>query len=87
MRAVAMKPIDARGLAALSLSLMLAGCAGVDYHDAHAAVDARPECAGMGRDKTGEPLPAWCERTQGASWSSGGDDRMEVDFGGKDDER
>lgn len=68
------------------LALMLGGCAGVDYYDTNAAVDARPECTGMGHEKAGEPVPAWCEREQGASWSSGDDDKMEVDFSGNDED-
>lgn len=89
MRSVAMKAVNATGLVALSLSLSLAlaGCASrPSYYDTNAAVDARPECTGMGNEKTGEPVPAWCEREQGATWSTDDDDKMEVDFSGKNDD-
>ncbi|MCF7223691.1 hypothetical protein [Marilutibacter chinensis] len=77
-----MKPVAIAGL----LALLTGGCASVDYYDTNAAVDARPECTGMGHEKTGEPVPAWCEREQGATWSGGADDKMEVDFSDGDED-
>lgn len=63
--------------------LVLAGCGSVEYRDTNAAVDARPECTGMG-GQPGEPVPEWCERSQEATWSSD-DDSEPLDFDGDDD--
>lgn len=71
-----------RPLALASALALLAGCGAGEYHDTRAAVDARPECSGMQGEKTGEPIPAWCEREQGMSWSSGADEDVELDFSG-----
>ncbi|MBB1061576.1 hypothetical protein [Marilutibacter spongiae] len=60
---------------------LLAGCGAGEYHDTRDAVDARPECSGMRGETKGEPVPAWCEREQGMTWSSD-DDEVELDFSG-----
>jgi hypothetical protein len=72
--------------ALLAAAVLVAGCGSVEYRDSNAAVDARAECLGMGSEQTGEPIPAWCKREQGTTWSSGSDDKIEVDFSGKDDD-
>ena len=69
-------------LAMASLVALVAGCGAGQYHDTRAAVDARPECSGMHGEKTGEPIPAWCDREQGMSWSTEEDDEVELDFSG-----
>lgn len=66
----------------LALAALLAGCGSGQYRDTNPAVDARPECGGIQSGKTGEPVPAWCEREQGTTWSSGSDEDVELDFSG-----
>jgi hypothetical protein len=72
-------------LALIAATVLLSACAGMEYRDPNAAVDARPECDGsVGRP--GEPVPAWCDRTGEASWSSESDSAG-IDFGvGEDDD-
>ena len=71
-------------LATAVLAGSLTGCGGVEYRDRNAEVDARPECDGsVGRP--GEPVPAWCDRTQEATWSSDSESTG-IDFDRSDDE-
>ena len=65
-------------------TVLLAACGSVEYRDRNAEVDARPECDGsLGRP--GEPVPAWCNRSQEATWSSDSESD-EIDFSGSDDD-
>lgn len=71
---------------AITVTALLAGCGSVEYRDTNAAVDARPECDGSQR-RPGEPVPAWCERSQEAAWSSESEsESTEIDFGGGSDD-
>jgi hypothetical protein len=65
------------------LALAAAGCGSVEYRDNNAAVDARPECAGAVESRPGEGVPAWCDRSQEAVWSSGSESTG-IRFGGDD---
>ena len=79
-----MRPATLVLTATLSATALLSACGSVEYRDTNAAVDARPECDGsMGRP--GEPVPAWCDRTQEATWSSESES-AEIDFGVGDDD-
>ena len=71
---------------ALPFCLLLTACSSVEYHDTTAAVDARPQCAGMDEDEPNTVLPDWCERTQSATWRLGDEGMPAPDFGGEDDD-
>ncbi|MGQ4660826.1 hypothetical protein [Lysobacter sp. F6437] len=78
-----MRPTSLVLIAAITATL-LSACGSMEYRDTNAAVDARPECDGsVGRP--GELVPAWCERTQEATWSSESDSAG-IDFGVGDDD-
>ena len=77
-----MATIPAR-LSLLAPLLPLSACASVDYYDTNAAVDARPECTSQ-PDRPNEPVPAWCERKQGATIGSDRKDET-IDLTGKGD--
>ncbi|MBB1089629.1 hypothetical protein H4F99_14180 [Lysobacter sp. SG-8] len=77
-------PPSLRAIATAVLLAGLAACATGEYYDTNAAVDARPECAGMGTERTGEPVPSRCQREQGMRWDSDSDDKIEVDFSDDD---
>lgn len=80
-------PMRTLSIAVLPLACgLLAACGSVQVEDTNPAVDARPECTGNDRARSGEPLPPWCEREQSATWSSDSDDAP-LDFSGtkKDD--
>ncbi|MGY0617995.1 hypothetical protein [Lysobacter sp. A378] len=70
----------------LLATLVIAGCSGVEYRDTNAAVDARPECSGADEGRPGEGVPAWCERSQEAVWSSDSEPAG-IDFSAGDDDR
>ena len=68
---------------ALAAALLLGACGSVEYKDTNADVDKRIECD-KASQHPGNVAPPWCQRSQGATWSS---DKpgMQVDFGGKNE--
>lgn len=65
------------------LAIVLAGgCAGVEYRDNRAKVDANPLCASR-PDRPGEPGPPECERTQETRISTESRSSGPIDFKGR----
>ena len=79
-----MRPTSLALIAALTATGLLSACGGMEYRDTNAAVDARPECDGSA-GRPGEPVPAWCDRTGKATWSSESESTG-IDFGVGDDD-
>ena len=52
----------------LLAATMASGCAGHNYRDTNAAVDANPLCASR-PDRPGEPISPACKRETEARWS------------------
>lgn len=79
-----MRPTAFAFLTVFTTAVLLTGCSSVEYRDTNDAVDARPECAG-GVGRPGEPVPAWCERTQETTWSTDSDSsKNKIEFGAGD---
>lgn len=79
-----MRPTTLALITAVAATALLSACGSFEYRDPNAAVDARPECDGSA-GRPGEPVPAWCDRTQEGTWSSESES-AEIDFGVGDDE-